>query len=82
MRGSPPPPVVIVDAHVGYKWNCCGTVGWNRRGMETEPDMPDAETRGSHVSYYTTVTGEGGEKVEASVDAVERILRAVQGAWS
>ena len=49
-------PVTVVDGATEFKWNMYGTVGWNRRGIELEPDMP-SDTRGSCVSYYATVAG-------------------------
>ena len=39
-------------------------------------------TRGlASIAQLREALGEGGEKVEASVDAVERVLRDLQGAW-
>ena len=49
-------PVTVVDGALQFKWNFYGTVGWNRRGLKTDPEMP-AETRGSCVSYYGKVSG-------------------------
>ena len=33
------------------------------------------------IAQLREALGEGGERVEASVDAVERVLREVQAAW-
>ena len=49
-------PVTVVDGALLYKWNFYGTVGWNRRGIQTDPEMP-AETRGACVSYHAKVSG-------------------------
>ena len=39
-------------------------------------------TRGlASIAQLREALGEGGERVEASVDAVERVLRELQGAW-
>ena len=53
-----------------------------QRWRESGDECKMLATRGlASVAQLREALGEGGERVEASVDAVERVLREVQGAW-
>ena len=54
-----------------------------QRWRESGEECKMLATRGlASVAQLREALGEGGERVEASVDAVERVLREVEGAWN
>ena len=53
-----------------------------QRWRESGDECKMLATRGlASIAQLREALGEGGERVEASVDAVERVLRELQGAW-